>query len=462
MARLLALLLATLLLGAASPQNWAELARRDLDTIHRTIADNHPGAVNPDDPGFARWLEKGYAEARRRAARAETYPDYVRALRYYVAGFRDGHIQIAFESVSRIWPGVLVARAEDGAIRVSAADPESAVPEGARLIGCDGKSAERLLSGELAPYYANPAIPASRDAALFRLFVRGATDTRLPRLCMFEQGGRRIEERLRWRSAAGESTVAAFARANQVVRPPMGVRRIDGIWLVSIPSFSDEGGLTALISELGKHVAELRDGTVVLDMRGNDGGNSLWGIRMATLLWGWPLVNRVNETFDTRQDFRASSAVRAAAAANAARNPADVYWTKSVASIDAAIAAGRPYAPAGDPPVAAKGPAPASPMNGKIYLLTDGVCASACLDFADLVLRLPCVTHIGRTTSADAIYMDLAQPVPLPSGHGNFYYPMKVYRHRERGNNQPYVPAIRWPGGPMRDDAVIAWVKTLR
>lgn len=462
MARWFVLLLAALLLGAAPPENWAALAGRDLETIHRTLADNHPGAVNADDPGFARWLDRGYAEARRRAAGARTYADYVRALRFYVAGFRDGHTQLALEPRGgRIWPGLLVARAEDGAIRVAAADPGSAAPEGSRLIACDGKSAERMIDAEIAPYYANPAIPASRDAAIFRLFVRSDSDTRLPRLCSFDRGGRRIEGQLRWRPAEGDAYKAAFEHAYPSVAPAMGVRQVDGIWLVSIPSFGDEAGLGRLLTELGKHVAELRTGTVVLDMRGNGGGNSFWGVRIAAMLWDWPLVTRVTSGFDTRQDFRASPAVRASAAANAARSPSNSYWAKSVAAIDAAIAAGRPYAPAGEPPAAPTGPAPESPLEGKVYLLTDGICASACLDFADLVLRLPNVTHIGRTTSADAIYMDLAQPVPLPSGLGKLYYPMKLYRYRARGHNQPYVPAITWPGGPMRDEAVIAWVRTL-
>ena len=54
------------------------------------------------------------------------------------------------------------------------------------------------------------------------------------------------------------------------------------------------------------------------------------------------------------------------------------------------------------------------PLNGvqalevpdSIFFLTDYVCVSACLDFADLILSLPNVTHIGQETSADTKYLE--------------------------------------------------------
>lgn len=92
--------------------------------------------------------------------------------------------------------------------------------------------------------------------------------------------------------------------------------------------------------------------------------------------------------------------------------------------------------------------------------MTDGVCTSACLDFADVLLRLPNVIHIGRPTDADALYIDINH-VELPSALGIFQYSMKVFRTRVRSNNQGYEPAYRWPGGVMSDKAVAEWVKTL-
>jgi len=100
-----------------------------------------------------------------------------------------------------------------------------------------------------------------------------------------------------------------------------------------------------------------------------------------------------------------------------------------------------------------------NPVKGQVYILTRG-CGSACLDFLDLALIVPGVTQIGLPTLADAIYTETSGLVPLPSGLSGLGYSMKKIIRR-RQHNQWYEPKIRWPGGPMTDEAVAAWIKSL-
>lgn len=72
-------------------------------------------------------------------------------------------------------------------------------------------------------------------------------------------------------------------------------------------------------------------------------------------------------------------------------------------------------------------------------MLTDGNCASACLDFADLVLSVADAIHIGEETSADSVYIDV-DFVNLASGNG-IVMPFKVWRNRLRGNNETLMPS---------------------
>ena len=103
-------------------------------------------------------------------------------------------------------------------------------------------------------------------------------------------------------------------------------------------------------------------------------------------------------------------------------------------------------------------PVPKSPPAGaRPILLTDNVCASACLDFADVVLRLPGAEHYGRETSADAVYID-NRAVGLPSGLGVLGFSMKVYRGRIRGNNETYRPANVWKGDIEDTAALEKWI----
>lgn len=68
--------------------------------------------------------------------------------------------------------------------------------------------------------------------------------------------------------------------------------------------------------------------------------------------------------------------------------------------------------------------------------------------------------RVGEATSADTLYMDVREEM-LPSGVARAVIPMKVYRGRKRGANEPAVPRHRYTGD-MRDDAALArWVVML-
>ena len=47
--------------------------------------------------------------------------------------------------------------------------------------------------------------------------------------------------------------------------------------------------------------------------------------------------------------------------------------------------------------------------------VTDGGCASACLNFAGLALSVPGAIHVGRSASADSLYIDVGRATTLPA-----------------------------------------------
>ena len=91
-------------------------------------------------------------------------------------------------------------------------------------------------------------------------------------------------------------------------------------------------------------------------------------------------------------------------------------------------------------------------FHGKVVLVTDEHCASACLDFADLVRSVPGAIHMGQATSADTLYMDIGR-VALPSGN-HLVIPLKVWRNRLRGNNEVLQPDVPLQVD-IRDDAAV-------
>jgi hypothetical protein len=124
-----------------------------------------------------------------------------------------------------------------------------------------------------------------------------------------------------------------------------------------------------------------------------------------------------------------------------------------------ALAHGEPYGRTVEPVEIKPRPAQ-NPVTGRVYLFTDGECASSCLIFTDIVRRLPGTTHIGFLTFADTNYIDNTSLL-LPSGLAYLNYSFKMYVHRVRANNEWYEPQVKWPGGPVTDETIAAWAATL-
>lgn len=459
--------------AAQARDPWAVMARRDVQAIHDTLLANHPGPVDPQNPAYRLWLERGYAMANAKAEQTHSFAGYERAVRLYVNGFRDGHADLVFrmEPTRVAWPGFMVHRIEgDQKIRVAFSLPDSGIPEGAALVSCDGQTPDQMLAERVDPYFWNADIPHERWRNLPQLFIlpRSETDARF-KTCDFRVGGTDKAIDLQWTITPRQQVMDHVDELDP--HNELGLRQVDGIWFITIPSFNyfgaDADRMRSLIAEIKSRAPELRQGTVVFDVRGNRGGNSEWADLVAAAFWGDDMVNRVLAGFDGTVDWRASPANIAHAAASAAQARRDGqpdverYREESRVAMARALAKGQQLVTVKEPTTAARGRAPVNPVTGKVFFLTDSACFSSCLQFADTLKRLPNVRHIGLPTDADTVYLDNDQ-IDLPSGLAAFSYSMKVYRHKARGNNQWYEPDVRWSGGPMTDEAVVKWIEMLR
>lgn len=75
-----------------TPEQWQSVARADLDAVHGAMIAAHPGYIDDANPGPRTRAEQGYLEAQALIPRVESYDTMMSAVRYYVAGFRDGHL----------------------------------------------------------------------------------------------------------------------------------------------------------------------------------------------------------------------------------------------------------------------------------------------------------------------------------------------------------------------------------
>jgi hypothetical protein len=453
---------------------WSDITAGDLTAIHQLLLDNHPGPVDSRNPAYRVWLETGFRQGLEAAKSAQNYFDYKRAVLAYINGFRDGHTNIApaVDTVLYEWPGFLPAVAGDGKIRVGLSEQDG-VTVGDEIVSCDGVPIGDLFEKNVAPYYWNRDIPQGRDLNMPRTLMIDAGDDKVRvASCVIAGAGGSHTVQLQWRRTTRPTAIDLRAKADGRVTPPLGLRKIDGIWFLSLPSFDYQSGadvvkFKAVLDDVAAHAKELQAASrVVIDVRNNRGGMSVWGRTAAGYLWGDKIVEAVNASLPSDVDWRASKSNLQHVSQfleDAKKNGLPADSTAELTMVRDLMIKGLAQ---GTPLVREPGPAtplgklPPSQFKGTVYFLTDEVCTSACLNFADVVLRLPHVVHVGRPTDADALYIDL-NSAPLPSGFGIFQFSQKVFRTGVRGNNQWYEPKYKWPGGVMSDDAVAHWIASL-
>jgi hypothetical protein len=460
-------------------QNWSETLAADARALRQTYFESHPGTVDPENPAFKKQLEAGLARAQERARSAYSFGAYWWAMREYIAAFEDGHVYIETTSAAPElpvqWPGFLT-RGVAGKHIVATGEGLPGLPSiGSQLISCDGIGASQLAADLVGRFRGRWNLGSQHETHAWRLFVdAGNPYVVLPKRCVFTDGRTQQTYDLSYRPMSKELFQQESGKASAAYPGPTEVRQFGakGLW-ISLGSFSGDTStkegraISALAEELKKDQARLdRAAVIVLDVRGNGGGSSTWGDKIADLVWGKKAAAAAKPR-SAGIDWRPSRA-NIAAIEEYGRGPgiglfARMFIGRVVAGMKAALAAGQPLwrektAPGLDFTEGAELRQTAAGLR-KVYILADGGCASACLDAMDVWTRAGAIP-IGRETSADSLYMEIRKQT-LPSGLATITVPMKVYRGRVRGLNVSYKPVHEFAGDMKDQQAVETWVASL-
>jgi hypothetical protein len=339
---------------------------------------------------------------------------------------------------------------------------------GSELLDCDGVPPEAMLEKDVFPYFGNPSLEASRIAFTRLLLIDQGLPRSTVKTCRAIRSGRTVTFPLRPRGIDPQDlmrrqSAAAFGPAPQMDVRPFGK---NGVW-VSLPSF-DDNNVEPLRSVVDRASSWQGKEIIVFDLRGNTGGNSRWGEQIAERLWGDDHARaRIAPTRRaTFVEWRVSDAnldyletARARFAVKFGPEAQETRWATTNAVLlrrGLSTAASLVREP---PETIAKAVAkePASAFGGHVFFITDGRCFSACLDFADVLSAFAKVVHVGQTTDADTLYMEVRSE-ELPSGLARLGLPMKVYRGRPRGHNVPLIPSYRYEGDISDTASLEKWL----
>lgn len=459
--------------GGANERNldWKNIALSDITYFHRDVLDNHPGAVNSDDPSFLPTEKSAYELARKRALAVNSAGGYFWLMKGYTASFNNGHIAVHWvkePDIPVFWPGFITTFDDNNEQTVVYRSAASAVPLGATLLACDGVEASQLAQRNVGQFSGAWQLLAQRKLYGYRLFFDQSNPfIARPQRCSFQIDGDRRQVALKWRRISDAERQKINDQLISPALPSPELKQVsEDTWWLRLPSFVSSEALNDTLKRLETHRQQvLQARRLVIDLRGNSGGSSDYGVEVVRILWGDAAADATPSP--EAVDFRASSAnlewwKLLSRRLEQQSIPASTRaWVNSVAAnLAPAIEQGQPFYTIKEPPSqGAVEPAKRKRIKPRVYFFTDQYCISACLDAADFFHSVGAI-QIGQETNGDTSYMDTRQ-FTLPSGLAEAMTPPELLRNRPRGDLETWKPEIPLPSNVKGESAIVDWVLSL-
>lgn len=314
---------------------------------------------------------------------------------------------------------------------------------------------------------ANWNIAAQRKRNSWRLLLdEGDPFVPVPKRCTFaDEADQRSDYVLNWRAISASELSAQMRIA--VGRPTADVSLAafaDG-WWIRLGTLVDDA--RPVVDEVAGKSAELRVGRfVVVDLRGNGGGSSVYSQHIAETLYGEQRTASVLKRIAAGPNattWRVSSGNLATLEQYVERfsrqlGPDDriVHELKrSQVAVAAALRDGAAIATVAHEAESSKKQNKARGATRLVILVTDRFCFSSCLMAAHLFRELGAL-HVGEETDQNTHYSE-ARSITLPSGISTFSTLQAIDRSHSRRIG-PFTPAIVYTGRTDDDEAVKAWV----
>lgn len=445
--------------------NWVEHARSDLHAIYRELSENCPASIDYNNPSFKHWLEEGLTISLEKIKSEPSCEGYKNVLYYYLNGLGTFPFEIQYDQMPEtyFWPGFVASLLGDEWIIFNPTKRGKGQRSDlyTKLISCDNKTPQEWIRENLVPFYGGSEEPSVWHSLAPYIFLhRDNPWITKPLQCVVKRGPHLQRLSMDWKPMPEEQArVLADEASFGIVKENFGLDQLpeSGFWL-TLPTFEiSHVSQSNALCQLLEHLARSKNkNLVVIDIRGNKGGNRIWGQRVMEALWGHRYLDSLATDHPLKQplliDWRISKdnyvrfthahGVENAYNFDQALQRAQAFFTQEFQSLK------RPAEwlnSASDDP------------KMKVVLLTDGRCQGAAWQFARDLIATGRVLHLGSPTRVMSPYVQMAS-VPLPSGKAVLKYPMAMIRSPRHFLNQALIPADTYEGNWNEDKALRQWV----
>lgn len=497
---------------AQATNMWAKKAERDLIFIHDYLLENHPGAVDKENPKFNEWLTKGYEIGLQQLTQVNSYSSWVFLLNAYIGGFNDRYLQLLelyptklvgknpevfkvndikipdpytfpFKNQSGAinWPGFFITKQNQKF--VIKGSEISKIPNGWEVIHCDDRQISDIIKNIADIHGGGYSFEYP-----YRLAPLALIDFQIPQtpqfnVCKIKDNQGQISSINLTYSPIEFRDLNSKIIEVSVGKRQLGLQKLpNNIKWLTIPSFNIDSDKYEIYNSLINQLSQYRDSkAIVIDVRGNRGGNSQnWQNLLNTLFTEeylnfflnqhpeistnnvvaeWRVtrdnLNSINKLLDRlqKQYGKESRLVQeykfvseAISTELSKTNPRDLIEVDFIASKLEKNHKEKFNHEA------------KNPVKAKIYVLTDFWCSATTLSFLDTILKLPNVEQVGIVTAADTTYTDIRVKA-LPSEILYLTLTKKLYRNSPRHIKvTPYYPKKEFEGDIHDDQKVQSWL----
>lgn len=427
------------------------IASKALNSARAIIASSHPGYIDLQNHGFIAVENESYNTALDLIQNVDSRSDAFAVLKVYVNSFQDGHLQAFDPSAASDlkWAGWLVEKKGQSYVIKHAAKSLD-LQIGSVIQSCNGKSIENYLTENLSRYIDQRLTLGSARSDLVKSLT--ITSPSVPIIGEFERvceiispQGRREVVKIEWRAATDE----LYSLLTQPSRSFGFEMKEKGLLWIRASDFSISNASSQKMEKVLNDLVLIDQAkAIVFDTRGNQGGDSAIGDRILRAIFGSKYVDDLRRS--NQQEY---AEWRVSDFAIQALKERDVWFASSLGQESQEFrmntrllglmrdAKKKKIKWVRQPDdIKETFYVKKAPLQSKVFLITDERCTSACLDFVDVIKKIPDVQHIGQPTSGDTNYIDVG--TADVDGGFKIWVPLKVWRNRVRGSNMFYVPNV--------------------